>query len=61
MTSTKDLVALFELQKKAFAANPYPSLKQREDRLDCIIQALSSNRKRIHAALREDFSAHPSE
>lgn len=60
MTTIAELKALFERQKAAFAANPNPSLKQREERLDAITGAVVSNRERIHEALREDFSAHPS-
>lgn len=60
MTTIAELKALFERQKAAFAANPNPSLKQRAERLDAITGAVVSNRGRIHEALREDFSAHPS-
>lgn len=60
MTTIAELKALFDSQKAAFAANPNPSLKQREERLDAITGAVVSGRERIHEALREDFSAHPS-
>jgi coniferyl-aldehyde dehydrogenase len=59
MTTLSGLNALFDRQKKAFAANPNPTLKQREDRLDAVTSALIANRKRIQDALREDFSVHP--
>jgi coniferyl-aldehyde dehydrogenase len=59
MTTLSALNALFDRQKKAFAANPNPTLKQREDRLDAVTSALVANRKRIQDALREDFSVHP--
>lgn len=50
---------LFARQKRAFAANPYPSLKQRAERLDALTGAIVANRSRIHEALRSDFGAHP--
>ena len=59
MTTIAELKALFDRQKSAFAANPNPSLKQREERLDAITGAVVSNRERIQDALRADFSAHP--
>ncbi len=59
MTTLSALNALFDRQKKAFAANPDPTLKQRGDRLDAVTSALIANRKRIQDALREDFSVHP--
>ncbi|WP_313806543.1 aldehyde dehydrogenase family protein [Sphingobium sp.] len=52
---------LFDDQKRAFAKNPTPSLDQRAERLDAIGGAILRNRKRIHEALRADFSAHPTE
>jgi coniferyl-aldehyde dehydrogenase len=60
MTTIAELKALLDRQKAAFAANPNPSLKQREERLDAITGAVVSGRERIQDALREDFSAHPS-
>ncbi len=60
MTTIAELKALFDRQKAAFAANPNPSLRQREERLDAITGAVVSNRERVQNALREDFSAHPS-
>ena len=59
MTTISELNDLFHRQKKAFAANPCPTLKQREDRLDAVISAMVANRARIQEALRDDFSAHP--
>lgn len=59
MTSIDGLKDLFARQKKAFAANPSPSRKQREERLDALTGALVANRTRIHEALRADFGAHP--
>lgn len=50
---------LFARQKRAFAANPYPSLKERAARLDALTGAIVANRSRIHEALRSDFGAHP--
>ena len=49
MTTLSELNALFDRQKKAFAANPNPTLKQREDRLDAVTSALVANRKRHNA------------
>ena len=59
MTSISELNILFDQQKKSFAANPNPTLKQREERLDAVTGAIVANRERIQDALREDFSAHP--
>lgn len=59
MSGIKELKALFDRQKAAFAANPCPSQKEREDRLDAIMGAVLGNRDRIHTAFKEDFSAHP--
>lgn len=53
------LNALFARQKRAYAANPYPSLQQRAERLDALTGAILANRSRIHEALRSDFGAHP--
>ena len=59
MSEIESLKSLFAKQKAAFSANPYPSKKEREDRLDAIIGAVLANRDKIHAAFKEDFSAHP--
>lgn len=56
ITQLKDL---FARQKRAFAANPYPSLKERAERLDALTGAIIANRSRIHEALRSDFGSHP--
>ena len=59
MTQIATLKTLFDKQKSAFEKNPAPSLKERADRLDAVAGALIMNREKIHEALREDFSAHP--
>ncbi len=56
ITQLKDL---FARQQRAFAANPYPSLKERAERLDALTGAIVANRSRIHEALRSDFGSHP--
>lgn len=59
MTTIAALNALFDRQKKAFANNPCPSRKEREERLDALTGAVVANRDRISEALRSDFGAHP--
>ena len=51
-----ELDRIFELQKKAFAAEPYPSAAQRAARLDALIHALETNENRIVEAVNADFT-----
>jgi acyl-CoA reductase-like NAD-dependent aldehyde dehydrogenase len=52
---------LFRDQKKAFDENRVPSAAQRQEHLGAVAAMLLANRSRIHAALGEDFSCHPSQ
>ena len=54
-----DLNCVFALQQTAFAADRFPSLDARRDRLTALIGMLIGNRDRIAAAVAEDFGAHP--
>lgn len=54
-----NLKNIFKAQKTAFAKDPYPSLKDRLELLDAMANMVATNRGRIHDALREDFSCHP--
>ncbi len=51
-----ELDRLFDLQKKAFAAEPYPSEATRIARLDALIHAVESNEARIIEAVNADFT-----
>lgn len=51
-----ELDRIFSLQKKGFAAEPYPSHATRVARLDALIHATQSNEKRIIDAVNTDFS-----
>lgn len=51
-----ELDRIFDVQKKAFAAEPYPSYATRIARLDALIHAIESNEKRIIDAVNADFS-----
>lgn len=50
-----DLQNAFETQKKAFAANPFPELEVRLDRIDRIIDLLVSNEAKISEAVVADY------
>lgn len=47
---------VLERQRTAFAADYYPSLKQRIDRIDRVIALLQDNQQRICEAMAEDYS-----
>ncbi len=49
---------LFELQKKAFQLDPYPSVEVRIERIKRIPPMLKKYRSKIHAALDQDFGGH---
>ncbi len=57
-TSTQTLDALFAAQKKAFAAEVYPTLETRLDRLRRLESAMVKNRVAIQKAVAEDFGNH---
>ena len=59
---TDAIVALqqaFGAQRAAFAANRFPTLAERQERLQALIGMLAANRERISAAIAQDFGAHP--
>lgn len=51
-----ELDRIFELQKKAFAAEPYPTRETRAARLDALIHGIEANEKRLIEAVSSDFS-----
>ena len=53
------LKTAFEAQRKAFAAERYPTLAVRKDRIGALIGMLVGNRARIADALSSDFGHHP--
>lgn len=54
-----ELNRVFAAQQVAFAADRFPSLEKRRERLAALIGMLLGNRARIAAAVAEDFGAHP--
>ena len=54
-----DLDRVFALQQAAFAADRFPSLDARRERLTALIGMLLGNRDSIAAAVAADFGAHP--
>ena len=54
-----DLNDAFAAQRKAFAADRYPDLRVRRDRIGALAGMLVSNRERIGDALSSDFGNHP--
>ncbi len=53
------LKAAFDQQRAAFARERYPSLQQRQERIQALIGMLVGNRGRIGEALSSDFGHHP--
>jgi coniferyl-aldehyde dehydrogenase len=51
-----EIERLFALQKKAFAAEPYPSIETRRTRLEALIRMVEANEARIVKAVNDDFS-----
>lgn len=49
---------VFDLQKKAFQANPYPSANERIELMERIPKMLKRNREKILDALEVDFQGH---
>jgi coniferyl-aldehyde dehydrogenase len=54
-----DLETVFEEQRKAFAAERYPTLEARKECIQALMGMLVSNRERIGDALSSDFGCHP--
>ena len=50
---------LLALQKKAFRAEPYPSLDLRRERLGALAAMMVMNKDRIREAVSADFAVHP--
>lgn len=49
----------FDRQRRAFVADPYPSLDERRQHLEALAGMVLSNRERIRTAMSEDFAVHP--
>lgn len=47
---------LFDVQKRAFAAEPYPTLATRLARLDALLRAVEENEARLIEAINADFT-----
>ena len=64
-TDTADdeaIVALrdaFERQRRAFLADPLPSLDERRGHLEAVAGMIMANRDRIRQAMSDDFAVHP--
>ncbi|MFT6429469.1 MAG: coniferyl-aldehyde dehydrogenase [Halopseudomonas sp.] len=56
-----ELQHLFSVQKKAFLANTFPTLKERLTLLEALAGMMLSYRIRIQEALAADFSSHPTQ
>ncbi len=54
-----ELGRVFAAQRAAFAADRFPTLVARRERVTALINMLISHRDRIAAAVAEDFGAHP--
>lgn len=54
-----ELRDLLALQKKAFRAEPYPTLDVRRERLGALAAMMVMNRDRIREAMSADFAVHP--
>lgn len=51
-----ELDRIFELQKSAFAADPFPTLATRAARLDALVHVIESNEARLIEAVNADFT-----
>jgi coniferyl-aldehyde dehydrogenase len=49
----------FERQRRAFVADPLPTLDERRGHLEALAAMMMSNRDRIRQAMSEDFAVHP--
>lgn len=56
-TGNAEIERVFALQKKAFAAEPYPPIETRRARLDALIRLVEANEARIIEAVNDDFSS----
>ncbi len=63
--ATDDVAAIeglrtaFAVQRKAFAADRFPTLEERRRRIEALMGMMLANRERIGDALISDFGAHP--
>ena len=57
-TTEKQLDAVFDKQRRAFALDSMPSLDARLDRLKRLEAAMVKNRRRFQKAITEDFGSH---
>jgi coniferyl-aldehyde dehydrogenase len=55
----RELHELLALQKKAFRAEPYPTLDVRRERLGALAGMMVMNKDRIREAVSADFAVHP--
>jgi coniferyl-aldehyde dehydrogenase len=55
----EELHEVFDLQKRAFAAERHPSLDVRRERLGALAAMMLGARERIREAVAEDFGSHP--
>ena len=53
--NSKNMKSIFESQKAAFAAQPFPSLQTRMERLHKLSAALSANKENLITAINKDF------
>jgi coniferyl-aldehyde dehydrogenase len=53
------LRGLVSLQKSAFLADPYPSLKTRSERINALVGAVMAHRDEIKDSMTRDFGWHP--
>jgi len=49
----------FDAQRKAFLADPYPSIDERRSHLEALAGMMMANRDRIRQAMSDDFAVHP--
>jgi coniferyl-aldehyde dehydrogenase len=49
----------FERQRRAFLADPYPSIDERRGHLEALAGMVMTNRDRIREAMSDDFAVHP--
>ena len=54
-----ELHEAFERQRRAFLADPYPSLEQRREHLAALAGAVMGHRAQIREAMSADFAVHP--
>ena len=54
-----ELHRLFDLQRRAFLASPYPDAAERKGHLGALAGLVLAHRDDIRAAMSEDFGAHP--